>query len=58
VKGFDPVSFVAGAVICGLGALLLLDQVDEIHLGFEWALPAALAAMGTILLVSGISGRR
>jgi hypothetical protein len=58
VKRFDLVSFAAGAVICALGALLLLDQVEEIHLGFEWAVPAALGAMGTILLVSGTSGRR
>jgi hypothetical protein len=58
VSRFDPLSFVSGAVITVLGVLLLLDQVDELDLGFEWAAPAALGAVGIILVVSGLSGRR
>jgi hypothetical protein len=58
VSRFDPVSFVAGAVICALGLLLLLDQTGQVDLGFAWAAPAALAAVGAILVVSGLSGRR
>jgi hypothetical protein len=58
VSRFDPVSFVAGVAVCGLGLLLLLDQLEEIQLGFAWATPAALAVLGAILLVSGVSGRR
>jgi hypothetical protein len=58
VTRFDLVSFASGAVITVLGVLLLLDQLDELHLGFEWAAPAALGAVGIILVVSGLSGRR
>ena len=58
MRRFDPVTFVAGVVTCALGVLLLLDQLEEIELGFAWAAPAALAAVGAILVVSGLSGRR
>lgn len=58
MRRFDPVSFVGGAVTCALGVLLLLDQLEELDLGFAWAAPAALAALGAILVVSGLSGRR
>ena len=33
-REFDPASLVAGLVVCGLGVLLLLDQVDAVDLRF------------------------
>ena len=56
--GFDPVSLVAGLAVCGLGCLLLLDQLDVIALRFGYAIPALLATVGVILLGSGLFGRR
>jgi multidrug transporter EmrE-like cation transporter len=56
--GFDPMSLVAGLAVCGLGALLLLDQLDVIALSFGYAVPALLATVGVILLGSGLFGRR
>lgn len=55
---FDPASLVAGLVICALGALLLLDQVDAIDLSFGYLAPALLAAVGSILLALGLTSRR
>ena len=50
----DPVSLTAGVAITGLGALLILDQSDVIHLTFGW-LGAVLALVaGTILVISGL----
>lgn len=56
--GFDPVSLVAGLAVCGLGALLLLDQLDVITLRLGYVVPALLATVGVILLGSGLFGRR
>lgn len=57
-RGFDPLSLVAGLAMCGLGALLLLDQLDVIALHFGYAVPALLATFGVMLLGSGLFGRR
>ena len=57
-RGFDPASLVAGLAICGLGGLLLLDQLDVITLHFGYAVPALLATIGVILLGTGLYGRR
>jgi hypothetical protein len=54
--GFDPASLVAGGILILLGALLLLDQADVIHLGAEYAFPAVLAAIGGVLLACGLAG--
>ena len=51
----DLVSIVAGVAIAGLGLLLLLDQADVLHLRFAYATPAVLAAVGAVLLVTGLS---
>lgn len=51
----DPVSLASGALVCVLGALLLLDSAGAIDLD-GWFAVAAAAAVGAILLVSGISG--
>jgi hypothetical protein len=55
---FDPASLVAGLAVCGLGVLLLLDQVDAIDLRFGYLLPALLGVVGAILLAVGLTGRR
>ncbi len=51
----DRVSLVAGIALSLLGAILLLDQTDTIDLRFDYAAPAVLAAVGVILLVSGLN---
>jgi hypothetical protein len=53
---FDLASAIAGAIVIGLGGLLLLDQLDAIHLGFGYMVPALLAAAGGILLAFGLAG--
>jgi multidrug transporter EmrE-like cation transporter len=53
----DIVSLVGGAVTVALGVLLLLDSVGKLHLGFAYAAPAVLAAIGAVLLASGLARR-
>ena len=50
----DLVSLASGAVITALGVLVLLDSVDLIALSVGWAAVALTAAVGVIVLVSGI----
>ena len=57
-QGFDPASLVSGLAVIALGVVLLLDQVDAIHLGFGYLAPALLAVVGSILLAIGLTGRR
>ena len=57
-RGLDRTSLVAGLAVCGLGVLLLLDQVDAIDLRFGYLLPALLGVVGTIMLAVGLTGRR
>jgi hypothetical protein len=57
VSSADPVSLVAGAVIAALGGLLLADRVDALDLRFGSLTPVVLAAVGAILLASGLSRR-
>ena len=51
----DLVSIVAGAVVAALGVLLLLDRTGTLDLQFNYAAPAVLAAVGAVLLVTGLS---
>lgn len=51
----DVVSLVAGVVIAALGVALLLDRTGAIDLGFAELAPIALAALGAILLASGLT---
>ena len=51
----DTVSLVAGVAVTGLGLLLLLDQTGVLRLRFDYIGPAILAAVGAVLLVSGLS---
>ena len=54
VRRVDRTSLVAGVVIVASGLILLLDQVDAIHLRFGYAAPLLLAAIGAILLTAGL----
>jgi hypothetical protein len=54
----DPTSLVAGIAVVALGVLLLLDAGGTLDLRFAVLAPVACAAMGAILLASGMTGRR
>jgi len=54
----DLTSLVAGACVAALGVVLLLDAVDVFDLSFGVLGPAACAAVGAILLASGMSRPR
>jgi hypothetical protein len=53
----DLPTLVSGAAIIVLGTVLLLDNVDEIHLDFGSLAPVVLAVLGVILLVGGLARR-
>ena len=53
----DVASLVAGLVLIGFGAVLLLDQAGTLDLRFAALAPIACAAVGAILLASGLSPR-
>jgi hypothetical protein len=50
----DTVSLVAGAAIAALGGLLVLDQSGSLDLDAGWIGAAFAAAVGVILIVSGL----
>jgi hypothetical protein len=54
----DVTSVVAGVCVAALGVLLLLDGAGTFDLRFEVLGPAACAALGAILLASGLSRPR
>jgi hypothetical protein len=54
----DPFSLGAGVVIAALGTLILLDTTDALDLTLGWIAVALTAAVGAILLLSGIAPRR
>jgi hypothetical protein len=54
----DITSLIAGACIAALGVLLLLDAQGTVHLDFGVFGPAVCAAIGAILLASGLSRPR
>ena len=58
MKNFDPASLAAGLVICALGTLLLLDQLEVLDLRFGYLWPALLGSIGAILLAFGLTGKR
>lgn len=53
-------ALVAGLALVALGVLLVLDADGSIDLGFAYMAPALVAALGAILLASGLAahGRR
>ncbi len=53
----EPLSLAAGLVLVVLGTLLLLDRAGEMTLTFGAMAPIAFAAVGVILVVSGLSRR-
>ena len=53
----DLPSLVAGAAIALLGLVLLLDRLDVLDLRFAALGPLACAALGAILLASGLARR-
>jgi hypothetical protein len=54
----DPTSLVAGIAVLALGVLLLLDASGTLDLRFGVLAPVACAAMGAILLASGMTRPR
>jgi cell wall-active antibiotic response 4TMS protein YvqF len=57
-RSVDITSLVAGLVVVAFGVLLLLDRTDVLNLSFGWFWPAIAAAVGTILLASGLTRGR
>ena len=55
--GPDPTALVAGVVLIALGVVLALDAAGAIDLTFAALAPIACAAVGAILLASGLSRR-
>ena len=51
----DPVSLTAGIALVVLGVVLLLDSAGALSLSFGAMAPIAFAAVGAILLASGLS---
>ncbi len=47
----------AGLAIVALGVLLVLDRGGRIDLGFAFLGPALVAALGLVLLTSGLARR-
>lgn len=58
MRTIDWTSLAAGLALIGLGGLFLLDRLDALDLRFGYLWPALLAAVGAILLASGLSRRR
>jgi hypothetical protein len=54
----DVASLVAGVCVTALGVLLLLDAVGTFDLRFAVLAPAVCAALGAILLASGMTRPR
>ena len=54
----DITSLVAGICVAALGVLLLLDALGTSDLRFAVLAPAACAAIGAILLASGMTRPR
>ena len=57
-RSADLTSVVAGIAVVALGVLLLLDASGTLDLRFAVLAPVACAAMGAILLASGMTRRR
>jgi divalent metal cation (Fe/Co/Zn/Cd) transporter len=51
-------ALVAGIVLMAVGFAVVLDDAERINLEFAYAGPSILAALGAILLVSGLASRR
>jgi hypothetical protein len=56
-RGFEPVSLVAGLAMSSVGLLLLLDNGGSVDLTGGWLAAVICAAVGAILVVSGLASR-
>jgi len=54
----DLVSLVAGAVFLAVGVLLVLDQAGAVELTLGWVGAVMAAALGAILVASGLTEPR
>ena len=57
MRTIDWTSLAAGLALIGLGGLFLLDRLEALDLRFGYLWPALLAAVGAIVLASGLSRR-
>jgi hypothetical protein len=59
-RSLNVTSLVAGLALVALGVLIVMDADGSIDLGFAYMAPALVAALGAILLASGLAahGRR
>ncbi len=53
----DLISLVAGVAVCGLGALIVLQEDGSIALEAGWLLSALAAGAGVVLVASGMGAR-
>jgi hypothetical protein len=58
VSRVDLPALIGSLAIVALGAVLLLDQLDQLALDIGSLAPTLLAALGTILLASGLGRQR
>jgi hypothetical protein len=54
----DRVSLWSGAIVVAVGVLLLLDAADALDVSPGWIAVALTAAVGGVLLVSGLANGR
>jgi hypothetical protein len=54
----DLLSLGAGAAVAAVGALVLLDSSDALDLSLGWMAVALTAAVGAILVLSGLMRQR
>lgn len=54
-RRIDLTSMVAGIAVILLGALLLLDRLGALDVGFGYLAPALVAVAGAVLLASGLA---
>jgi hypothetical protein len=53
---FDLLSLVSGAVVTALGAVVLIDSSGAVDLPLGWVAVAVTAALGVVMLLSGMAG--
>jgi hypothetical protein len=56
-REIDRLSLIAGLVLVAFGVVLLLDRSGTLRLTFGTMAPMAFAAVGAILVVTGLSRR-
>jgi hypothetical protein len=52
----DLLSLVSGAVVTALGAVVLIESSGAVDLPLGWVAVAVTAALGVVMLVSGMAG--